>query len=88
MRGTFAVFLFVPLESHKRKTFRCCCYSYSSSYYYYRKYVVSFRKATSNLIKLVVDGKHSVKPNDFVKEFSKNLRSVYNDPCPIVFPTL
>jgi hypothetical protein len=52
------------------------------------KYVACFRKATFNSIQLEVDGKHLVKPNDVAEEFSKHFQSVYNDPCPVIFPIL
>jgi hypothetical protein len=35
-----------------------------------------------------VDGKHLIKPDDVADEFSKRFQSVYNNPCPAVFPTL
>jgi hypothetical protein len=48
--------------------------------------VVSFRKI--NYIHLDVDGKHFIEPGDIVGIFSKHLQSVYNNPCPVAFPTL
>jgi hypothetical protein len=52
------------------------------------KYVASFRKRNSNSIQLEVDGKHLIKPNDVADEFSKHFQSVYDNPCPFVFPAL
>jgi hypothetical protein len=50
------------------------------------KYVALFRKRHSTYIQLEVDGKHLIKPNDVADEFSKLFQSVYNSPCPAVFP--
>jgi hypothetical protein len=50
--------------------------------------VASFRKINSKSIQLEVDGKHLSQPNDVADEFSKHFQSVYNNPCPVVFPTL
>jgi hypothetical protein len=47
--------------------------------------VAYFRKRNSNSTQLEVEGKNLIKPNG-VDEFSKNFQSVYNNPCPIVFP--
>jgi hypothetical protein len=52
------------------------------------KYVATFREINSNSIQLKVDGKHLIQPNDVADEFSKHLESVYNNPCPVVFPTI
>jgi hypothetical protein len=50
--------------------------------------VAFFRKRNSNSIQLEVNGKHLIQPNDVADEFSKHFQSVYNSPCPVVFPTL
>jgi hypothetical protein len=50
--------------------------------------MASFRKRNCNSIQLEVNGKHLIQPNDVADEFSKHFQSVYNSPCPVVFPTL
>jgi hypothetical protein len=51
------------------------------------KYVASFRKINSTSIQLEVDGKYLIEPCEVADEFSKHFQSVYNNPCPDVFPT-
>jgi hypothetical protein len=50
--------------------------------------VVSFRKRNSTSIQLEVDGKQLIEPCEVAGEFSKHVQSVYNNTCPVVFPTL
>jgi hypothetical protein len=52
------------------------------------KYVASFRKRNSNSIQFEVDGKNLFKPQEVADEFLKHFQSVYNNPSPVVFPTL
>jgi hypothetical protein len=49
--------------------------------------VASFRKSNSNSIQLEVDGNHRNQPADVADKFCKHFQSVYNHPCPVVFPT-
>jgi hypothetical protein len=39
------------------------------------------------LDQLEVDGNHRNQPADVADEFCKHFQSVYNHPCPVVFPT-
>jgi hypothetical protein len=50
--------------------------------------VASFRKRNSNSVQLDVDAKHLIKLYGVADYFSKHLQSVYNNPCPVVFPIL
>jgi hypothetical protein len=50
--------------------------------------VASFRKINSTSLQLEVDSKHLIETCDVGDEFSKHFQSVYNNPCPVVFPTL
>jgi hypothetical protein len=52
------------------------------------KYVASFRKINSTSIQLEVDGKHLIELCEVTHEFSKQFQLVYNNPYPVVFPTL
>jgi hypothetical protein len=51
------------------------------------KYVASFRKKNSASLQVQVDNKHLIEPCDVDDEFSKHFQSVYNNLCPVVFPT-
>lgn len=50
------------------------------------KYMTSFRKINSTSIQLEVDGTHLVEPCEVADVFTKHFQSVYNTPCPRVFP--
>jgi hypothetical protein len=52
------------------------------------KYMACFKKRNSTSIQLEVDGKRLVEPCDVADVFSKHFQSLYNDLCPVVFPTL
>jgi hypothetical protein len=52
------------------------------------KHVASFKKINSLSIQLEADGMHLIEPYDVADEFSMYFQSIYNNPCPVVFPTV
>jgi hypothetical protein len=52
------------------------------------KHVASFGKRNSASVPLEVGGEHLVESCVVADEFSNHFQSVYNNPCPVVFPTL